>query len=205
MDGTLANTRRPIANPEYGRNIRSQQAVNRLRSIKNQGRRDSRDKEHCLSGNNRYDATIAANCVQLSGLADPVDFGLAEGASRPMLWRFEGERGAGHLFGTVHLGPPFITRPPPRALLAMRLNEIYATEVVMDTAAQKAFIMTPPNRRESRLSIVFPNELPASIMTNTRTRILPAKENAVTPGKNENPKSIASMAPIAEPPDIPSI
>jgi hypothetical protein len=75
----------------------------------------------------------------------------------------------------------------------------------MITAAQKAFIMTPPSSRESLLSMVFPRVAPAIVVTNANTRRLPAKEKSVTPGKYDKPSNIARIAPMAEPPDIPSI
>ena len=56
-----------------------------------------------------------------------------------MLYRFEGEPGEGYLFGTVHLGPPYISRPPPQALLAIRQASIFATEVIMDSRAHQFF------------------------------------------------------------------
>jgi uncharacterized protein YbaP (TraB family) len=57
-----------------------------------------------------------------------------------MMWRFEGEGGSGHIFGTVHLGPPLINRGPPQALLAIGRNAQFATEVLMDAAAQQRFL-----------------------------------------------------------------
>ena len=65
--------------------------------------------------------------------------GVAPDTFGVMLWRFHGAAGGGHLFGTVHLGPPFITRPPPQALLALRDSDVFASEVLMDAAAQARF------------------------------------------------------------------
>jgi hypothetical protein len=53
----------------------------------------------------------------------------------------------------------------------------------MMTAAQKAFIITPPSKRESLLCMVFPIVVPASIVTKANTTKLPAKEKIATPGK----------------------
>ena len=67
------------------------------------------------------------------------ELGMDPEASGIMLWRFRGEQGEGHVFGTVHLGPPHITRGPPRALLAIRASDVFASEIVMDAPAQAAF------------------------------------------------------------------
>ncbi len=67
------------------------------------------------------------------------ELGIPADTTGVMLFRFEGAAGRGYLFGTVHLGPPFITRGPPQALLALRDSDVFASEVIMDAPAQAHF------------------------------------------------------------------
>ncbi len=66
--------------------------------------------------------------------------GVSPDVFHTMLFRFKGEQGEGYLFGTVHLGPPYVSRPPPAAMLAIRQSAVFASEVIMDQDAQQLFL-----------------------------------------------------------------
>lgn len=65
-----------------------------------------------------------------------------------LLWRIEREgRPASHLYGTMHVDFPEVTRLPPPAALAFANARLLAVEVVMDAAAQQSYqeaVMRPP-------------------------------------------------------------
>jgi hypothetical protein len=69
-------------------------------------------------------------------------------------------------------------------------------------AEQKALTITPDNRRASFLNTDLPVD-----MTSISARVprLPRKDVKQIPGNRDNPNNIPIMAPIAEPPEIPSI
>jgi hypothetical protein len=72
----------------------------------------------------------------------------------------------------------------------------------MIMAEQKALTITPDNRRASFLNTDLPVD-----MTSISARVprLPRKDVKQIPGNRDNPNNIPIMAPIAEPPEIPSI
>lgn len=97
----------------------------------------------CWAGSARAaDADLACPPVQpMPSVADVMArLQLPADTTGVMLWRFEGERGQGHVFGTVHLGPPFVHRGPPQAMLALRNSDMFAGEILMDEAAQQRFL-----------------------------------------------------------------
>jgi len=71
----------------------------------------------------------------------------------------------------------------------------------MIIAPAKAFTITPERRRES-LNFEWPEDMSSK---RRRVAMLPPKAVILTPGKRENPISIPMMAPMADPPETPSM
>ena len=72
----------------------------------------------------------------------------------------------------------------------------------MIMAEQKALTITPDSSRASFLKIDFPVNM---IKIKARVPKLPRKEVKQIPGNRDRPSNIPIMAPIAEPPDTPSM